>query len=113
MTPSTELKTSRTNGAAPPRDFQTELKNAQLSVKALGSKRERLIGDLRVEEARVAQTVATLKELGIANADKMTVAELKTAADRTQEELVTNLDKLKTQIAEAELVMSEYESVGQ
>ena len=79
-----------------PMDFQAQLKAAQNSVKALASKRERLIGDLRVEEARVAQTVAKLKELGIANADKMSVAELKAAADKTQAELVTTLDTLKS-----------------
>jgi hypothetical protein len=80
-----------------PMDFQAQLKAGQNSVKALAHKRERLIGDLGVEEARVAQTVATLKELGIANADKMSGAELKAAADKTQAELVTNLDALKAQ----------------
>ena len=96
-----------------PMDFQAQLKAAQNSVKALAHKRERLIGDLRVEEARVAQTVATLRELGIANADKMSGAELKAAADKTQAELVTNLDALKAQILEAEAVMAEYEAVIQ
>ena len=53
-----------------------------------------------------------MKELGIANADKMSVAELKAAADRTQAELVTTLDTLRAQILEAEAVMGEYEQVN-
>ena len=98
---------------APTRDFQAELKQAQATVKTLGAKRERLIGDLRVEEAKVTQTVATLKELGVTDADKMSVADLKAAHDRTQVDLVKNLDMLKAQILEAESVMADYEAVVQ
>jgi hypothetical protein len=98
---------------AAPRDIQAELKAAQNSVKSLAIKRERLIGDLRVEEAKVTQTVATLKELGIENADKLSVADLKKASEKTHAELIVNLDTLKAQIAQAEAVMVEYEEVIQ
>lgn len=96
-----------------PRDFQAELKAAQNRVKELGSKRERLIGDLRVEEARVAQTAATLRALGFTNADKMSLAELNAAHDKIQAELALNLDALKAQILEAQSVMAEYEAIIQ
>ena len=66
-----------------PVDFPADLRAAQNRVKELSRKRERLILDLRVEEAKVAQMVATLKEFGIANGDEMSVAEPKAAHDKT------------------------------
>lgn len=93
------------------RDFQTELKTAQASVKALGTKREKLIGDARVEESKVTQATEALKGLGIADADKLTVDQLKKLREKSQSELETNLDTLKTQITAAETVVTEYEAV--
>lgn len=93
------------------RDFQAELKAAQNSVKLLGAKREKLVGDAREESVRVQQAVEQLKALGVDNAEKLTVDQLKKLRDKSQTELESNLDTLKTQLTAAEAVMTEYEAV--
>jgi len=95
------------------RDFQAELKAAQASVKALGTKRERLVGDARLEEDRVKTATEQLVSLGVENAAKLTVDELKALSIKTQAEMEANLDLLKTQILAGEALMVEYESVTQ
>jgi hypothetical protein len=94
------------------RDFQAELKAAQNSVKTLGAKREKLVGDARVEEAAVKNAVEALTALGVTDAATMTVDQLNKLRDKKQTELQKNVDALQTQIAAAEKVMTEYESVA-
>lgn len=93
------------------RDFQAELKAAQASVKTLGAKREKLVGDVREENVRVQTAVEQLKALGIENAEKLSVEELKALRDKSQADLETNLDTLQKQIKAAEGVLTEYEAV--
>jgi hypothetical protein len=90
-----------------------ELKAAQGRVKEIGEKRQRLLSEASVEEHKVNEALAKLAELGVENADKMSVAELTTLRDQTQASLEENLAKVKAQIAEADTVMAEYEAVTQ
>src|SRR5258708_6764043 len=92
------------------RDFQAELKKAQASVKELGAKRDKLVGDSRAEEIRVNTAIEQLKALGIENADKLTVADLTKLREKTQADLESNLDVLSTQITQGEALMKEYEA---
>jgi len=92
---------------------QAELKDFQTRVKSLGSKRERLIGDVRVGEARVTQTMGVLKELSVPNAEKLTEEELRAGGDKTNAELIVNLDIIKGKMEEAEQVVAEYEATVQ
>jgi hypothetical protein len=92
------------------RDFQQELKKAQQAVKNIGAKRDELVGDARVEEAKVNTAVEQLKALGIENAASLSVADLTNLREQTQKELESNLDVLQSQITQGEALVKEYEA---
>ena len=92
------------------RNYIEELKTAQASVKALGAKREGLIGDVASAKARYTQTVEQLTALGVENAATLSVDELKALKVASENELKKNLDTLNTKIAEAQGVVTEYEA---
>lgn len=88
-----------------------DLKAAQARVKEIGDKRQQLLRDASVEEHKVNEALAKLKELGVDGADKLQIADLVALRDQTQAAVEADLAKVKTQIAEADAVMAEYESV--
>jgi hypothetical protein len=92
------------------RDLQQELKKAQQSVKDLGAKRDKLVGDSRVEETRVNTAIDQLKALGIENAASLSVEELTQLREQTQADLESNFDVLTAQIVAGEALMQEYEA---
>lgn len=94
------------------RDFQNELRTAQADVKTLGSKREKMSGDARVEQEKVNQSVAELVKLGHEDAAALSVDDLRKLRDKAQADLETNLDKLQEGIKAANTVVAEYEAVG-
>jgi archaellum component FlaC len=92
------------------RDIKAELTTAQQQVKALGATREKLAGDARFEESRVNQAVDQLKGLGVENAATLSVEELIALRDKTQTEMITNLDALQEQIRKGQAITAEYEA---
>jgi len=79
----------------------------------LDSEREKLLRDASVEEHKVKESTGKLVELGVANADKLTVAELVKLRDTTQAALEANLATVQTKITEANAVLAEYNTAGQ
>jgi F0F1-type ATP synthase membrane subunit b/b' len=95
-----------------PRDFQSELKAAQSAVKTLATRREQLVGDARVEESRVKAAIEALQGLEVPNPHKLTVVQLQALKETSGKNLEKHLDTLKTQIADAQALMAEYDSVS-
>jgi hypothetical protein len=93
------------------RDFKAELTAAQAKVKSLAALREKLAEDERAEASRVDQAIGQLKALGVENAAELSIEDLRKLQASEQAKLVTNMDALQTQIAEAEGVMADYEAV--
>ncbi len=94
------------------RDYQAELQAGQAAVKRLGSKREKMVGDVRVEADRVTQAVTGLQAIGIEKADKMSVKDLQAFRETSQQKLNDQLDALKEEVAAAEAVVKEYDAVA-
>lgn len=79
----------------------------------MDSQREKLLREASVEEHKVKESQAKLTELGIPDADKLSVTELVALRDKTQAELTENLATVKSKISEANVVLAEYTAAVQ
>jgi divalent metal cation (Fe/Co/Zn/Cd) transporter len=92
---------------------QENLKKIQARVKALQSSRDEIIGTLKVQESKRDEAYVKLKELGIANPEKMTAKELQALADQKKNELAEKIDALNDQLAQVEKLIQQYEELQQ
>ncbi len=90
---------------------QERLKQAQAKVRSLTSLREKIIGDARVEEQKLKQAYATLKELGIENPEAMSVKELRALEEASRTKLEELLVAIEEQLVAGEDLMKKYNAV--
>jgi hypothetical protein len=87
---------------------QERLKQAQAKVRALMSSREKIVGDARVEEQKLKQAFANLKELGIESPEEMTIEELKALEVESKAKLEQLLETIEVQLVKGEDLMKQY-----
>lgn len=92
---------------------QETLKEVQARVKALQSTRDSIIGTFRVQEARRDEAYDRLKELGIANPEKLTSTELQALADAKRAELTEKVAALTAQLTQGEQLIQKYAELQQ
>ncbi len=90
---------------------QERLKQAQAKVKLLNSNREKVIGDARVEEQKLKQAYSQLKELGIDNADVLSIDELKALEEQAKAKLEELLVAIEEQVATGESLIKKYNQI--
>lgn len=87
---------------------QERLKQAQAKVRTLMSSREKIVGDARVEEQKLKQAYAALKELGIENAESMSITELRALKVESEAKLEQLLETIEAQLVKGEELMKKY-----
>lgn len=90
--------------------LQAQLKQVQTDVKKIDTSREKLAREAFHEEQKTKESLARLKELGVKEADTMTVADLEALRGKTQAALEANLNQVQASIAAANAVLAEYEA---
>ena len=94
-------------------DFKQELEAVQRQTKLLATKRDGLIREAGIQQQRVTEALGKLKELGVADADKLSVEQLKKLRDKKQKELEAGVAALKAKVADSTRLLAEYEQVGE
>ena len=90
---------------------QERLQQAQAKVRSLTSAREKIIGDARVEEQKLKQAYAALKELGIDNPEDMSIKELRALEEASRAKLEELLVAIEEQLVAGEDLMKKYNAV--
>jgi hypothetical protein len=89
------------------------LRQAQAKAKALLATRERIAGDIRVEEAKLKQTYDNLRELGIDDAENLTSKELQALSEKCQQALASKLESIELQLVKGDELLQKYNEIQQ
>jgi predicted transcriptional regulator len=93
--------------------LQQQLKQVQNDVKTIDAQREKLAREAGVEEHKVKESIARLKELGITDAAKLSVADLEALRTKTKASLESSLATVTQKVTEANAVLAEYDATIQ
>ena len=93
--------------------LQQQLRQVQNDVKTIDAQREKLAGEAKVEEHKVKEAITRLKELGITDAAKLSIADLEALRTKTQATLQADLATVRGKVTEANAVLAEYDATIQ
>lgn len=93
--------------------LQQQLKLMQANAKTIDTQREKLAREAGIEEHKAKEALTRLKELGVQDAGKLTVAQLEALRTETQARLEQELAVVAGKVNEANKVLAEYDAVLQ